>query len=291
MYLYGQKEFFTNSFVSYDNETQFNLRSYQGYQTQLDSLLKKDSIFIKRKSFVGISNGIRYYTTLPNQPTFFFNEAKISIKSNPLEGFNIQFNPSILISKNFSLFSYEFNTNYRYKKWYLEISSERDLVGARALEVNLISNYHGISVDYTPFKNLTIVGGYQYNSITDNNKRDFYFSRIIYTLPNEKIYFDFRTRDMRNGTWSEYYFSPEKIAQRQLGLGYNNLVLSGKGVFKGYLGVGIQEIDQQSMYLLVMDLKFKMNINKKIQSETTLGFRNFNKYIYSFGEVKLRYNF
>jgi hypothetical protein len=288
---FGQREIFTNTFLSLDNENQFNLRGYQGYYTELDSLLKKDSVFLNHKSFIGIANGVRYYTTNPGEPTYFFNEGKVFIKSNPYKKFHFQFNPSILRSNNFSTFSYEFSSYYQHKKWYVEISSERDLVGARALQVNLISNYYGLSIDYSPVKNLTLVGGYQYNYITDNNKRNFYLTRIIYTLPNEKIYFDFRTKYMRGGTWSEYYFSPESISQQQIGFGFNQDFLNSKSSLKGYLGGGIQKIDNQSMYLLVFDLKLKTKIYKNLSGESTVGIRNFNTYIYGFVDLKLKYNF
>jgi hypothetical protein len=288
---FGQKEVFTNSFISLDNESQLNIRTYQGYRTDLDSLFKKDSVFIKRKTNVGISNGIRYYRTNPNEPTYFFNEAKIYIKTKPIERLTVIFNPSLLMSKEFSNFTYEFNTSYQYKKWYFEASSERDLVGARAIEMDLVSNYYGLSVDYSPTKQLTLVGGVQYNYITDYNNRWFYTSRIIYTLPNEKIYFDFKTRNMEGGEWSPYYFSPEDISQKQIGFGINQPLLNDKILFKTYIGGGLQTIDKESMYLLTADFKVTTQLLKRLNSETSLGFRNFNKYIYSFGNLKLSYSF
>jgi hypothetical protein len=288
---FAQKEVFTQSFISFDNENQLNIRTYQGVSTDLDSLFKKDSIFIKRKSIVGIANGLRYYKTNINEPSYFFNEAKIYIKTKPIERLVIIFNPSLLLSKNFSTFSYEFSTAYQYKKWYLEASSERDLVGARALEMNLVSNYYGLSLDYSPIKQLTLVGGLQYNYITDYNKRWFYLSRVVYTLKNEKVYFDFRTKNMMGGEWSPYYFSPEDISQKQIGFGLNETFLNEKFIFKSYIGGGIQTIDKESMYLLTADFKVSTQLLKKLKGEVSFGIRNFNKYIYSFGNLKLNYSF
>ena len=288
---FAQKEVFTQSFISFDNENQLNIRTYQGVSTDLDSLFKKDSIFIKRKSIVGIANGLRYYKTNINEPSYFFNEAKIYIKTKPIERLVIIFNPSLLLSKNFSTFSYEFSTAYQYKKWYLEASSERDLVGARALEMNLVSNYYGLSLDYSPIKQLTLVGGLQYNYITDYNKRWFYLSRVVYTLKNEKVYFDFRTKNMMGGEWSPYYFSPEDISQKQIGFGFNETFLNEKFIFKSYIGGGIQTIDKQSMYLLAGDFKVSTQLMKRLKGEIGFGIRNFNKYIYSFGNLKLNYSF
>ena len=288
---FGQREVFTNSFISVDNENQINVRSYQGYQTSLDSLFKKDSIFIKRKTIVGIANGLRFYQTDIGQPTYFFNEAKIFIKSNPFKKVNVLFNPSLLMSRDFTTFTYDFNTTYQHKKWYVELSSERDLVGARALEVNLVSNYYGFSVDYSPVKTLTMVGGYQYNIISDGNRRPFYLTRIVWTLSNEKVYFDFRTKDMRGGEWSPYYFSPESISQKQIGFGINQSYLNDRGLFKLYIGTGLQTIDDQTMYLLSFDLKLINQILPRLRNEATFGIRNFNKYLYSFGDLKLKYTF
>jgi len=288
---FAQKEVFTQSFISFDNENQLNIRTYQGVSTDLDSLFKKDSVFIKRKSIVGIANGLRYYKANINEPSYFFNEAKIYIKTKPIERLVIIFNPSLLLSKNFSTFSYEFSTAYQYKKWYLEASSERDLVGARALEMNLVSNYYGLSLDYSPIKQLTLVGGLQYNYITDYNKRWFYLSRVVYTLKNEKVYFDLRTKNMMGGEWSPYYFSPEDISQKQIGFGFNETFLNEKFIFKSYIGGGIQTIDKESMYLLAADFKLSTQLLKRLKGETIFGIRNFNKYIYSFGNLKLNYSF
>jgi len=288
---FGQKKFFTNTFLSLDNENQLIMKTHQGYITDLDSLFKKDSLFIKRKTYVGISNGLRYYRNNLIEPTYFFNEAKIYIKSQPIDKMFVIFNPSLLISKNLSTLSYEFSTSYIYKKFYIELSSERDLIGARALGIDLVSNYHGISLDYSPHKRLTFVGSIQYNHITDNNNRWFYISRVIYTLPSEKIYFDFRKRNMMGGEWSPYYFSPETISQNQMGVGFNQKILKDKAMIKGYLGGGIQKIDDENMYLFALDMKFIYKIKTKLDGETSLGVRNFNKYIYSFGNVKLNYTF
>jgi len=288
---FGQKEVFTNSFISLDNESQLNIRTYQGYRTDLDSLFKKDSVFIKRKTNVGIANGLRYYRTSLDEPTYFFNEAKIYIKTKPIERLTVIFNPSLLMSKEFSNFTYEFNTSYQYKKWYFEASSERDLVGARAIEMDLVSNYYGLSLDYSPIKRLTLVGGVQYNYISDDNRRWFYLSRVVYSLKNEKMFFDFRTKNMVGGIWSPYYFSPEDISQKQIGFGINQPLLNDKIMFKTYIGGGIQTIDKESMYLLTADFKVTTQLLKRLNSETSLGFRNFNKYIYSFGNIKLSYSF
>ncbi len=288
---FGQKEVFTNSFISLDNENQLNIRTYQGYRMDLDSLFKKDSVFIKRKTNVGIANGIRYYRTNLDEPTYLFNEAKIYIKTKPIERLTIIFNPSLLISKEFSTFTYEFNTSYQYKKWYFEASSERDLVGARAVQMDLISNYYGLSVDYSPIKRLTLVGGVQYNYISDNNTRWFYLGRIIYSLKNEKVFFDFRSKNMVGGIWSPFYFSPEDISQKQIGVGINQPLLNDKVLFKTYIGSGIQTIDKESMYLITADFKITAQLIKRLRSETSLGFRNFNKYIYGFGNLKLSYSF
>lgn len=289
--VFCQKDFVSNSFVSLDNENQFNIIVNQGVITSLDSIFKKDSIFIKRKTFVGLTPGFRYYQTNINEPTYFFNEVKFNLKTNPFNKFSTTFNPSLLISKKFTTFSYEFMSTYQYKKWYFEVSSERDLVGARALDVNLISNYYGLSVDYTIRKNLTLVSGYQYNYITDDNKRHFLVSRLIYSMNNQKVYFDLRTRDMRGGTWSQYYFSPETISQRQIGLGMNDSFMKEKIALGCYIGTGVQSIDNQNMYLLSFDFKIKTILLKKIKLESNLGFRNFNRYLYGFGNLKLKYTF
>ena len=95
---------------------------------------------------------------------------------------------------------------------------------------------------------------------------------------------------MIDGEWSPYYFSPETISQNQIGVGFNDNI-KNKVVIKGYLGSGIQKIDDQNMYLFVLDMKLAYKIHPKLDSEVSLGIRNFNKYIYSFGNAKLNYTF
>jgi hypothetical protein len=43
-----------------------------------------------------------------DEPTYFFNEAKIYIKTKPIKRLTVIFNPSLLMSKEFSTFTYEF---------------------------------------------------------------------------------------------------------------------------------------------------------------------------------------
>jgi hypothetical protein len=96
---------------------------------------------------------------------------------------------------------------------------------------------------------------------------------------------------MKGGEWSPYYFSPEDISQKQIGFGLNETFLNEKFLFKSYIGGGIQTIDKESMYLLTADFKVTTQLFKKLKSETSFGIRNFNKYIYSFGNMKLSYSF
>jgi hypothetical protein len=96
---------------------------------------------------------------------------------------------------------------------------------------------------------------------------------------------------MMGGEWSPYYFSPETISQNQMGVGFNQKILKDKAMIKGYLGGGIQKIDDENMYLFALDMKFIYKIKTKLDGETSLGVRNFNKYIYSFGNAKLNYTF
>jgi hypothetical protein len=96
---------------------------------------------------------------------------------------------------------------------------------------------------------------------------------------------------MTNGEWSPYYFSPETISQNQMGVGFNQRISKDKVMVKGYLGGGLQKINDESMYLFALDMKFIYKIHPKLDSEASLGVRNFNKYIYSFGNAKLNYTF
>lgn len=273
---------------SLDNERQFNFRTHKGYLTYLDSLFKKDSIFIKRKTQVGISTGLRYYKTDVGEIDYLYNESKIIINTKPYKNINFIFKPSLVFGNGLSDFFYESQLTYQKSKFYVELSAEKDLVGARSVTQNLTTKNFGISVDYSILKNLVIIGGGQYNLISNNN-RWFYQSKLIYTLPQYNLYFDLRTRNMVGGEWSPLFFSPEAISQKQIGVGYSKTYLDENGVIKLYLGGGLQTIDDVSQYLFSVDVKSINRLSKKFKLETQIGVRNFNQYIYSFGEFNLRY--
>jgi len=288
---FSQREILSRSFVSVDNESQINIISHQGIMVNLDSLFKRDSTFIERKTSIGVSNGLRYYRTDIGEINYYFNESKAYFKTKPFKNFTTTFNPSFITSKRFSTFAYEFSSSFKIKKLYFEASSERDLIGARAVDINLTSSNYALSVDYSLFKRITIVGGYQYNHISDNNRRSFISARLIYNLPNEKMYFDLRSRDMKGGSFSLFYFSPERISQRQVGFGLNNSFFKDRLSIKGYVGTGFQIIDTENMYLLAFDLKFKAKLIRRVIAEGNFGVRNFNRYIYGFGSFNLSYIF
>jgi hypothetical protein len=285
---FGQKEMITLNQFSLDNERQFNFRSYKGYLTQLDSLFKKDSIFIKRKTIVGISTGLRYYKTDIDKIDYLYNESKIIINTKPIKNTNFIFKPSLVFGNGFSDFFYESQLTYQKNKFYVELSAEKDLVGARSVTQNLTTRNYGVSVDYSILKNLVIIGGGQYNLIS-NNSRWFYQSKLIYTLPKTNLYFDLRTRNMIGGEWSPLFFSPEAISQKQVGVGYSQSYSNENGVIKLYLGGGLQTIDDVSQYLFSVDVKSINRLSRKFKLESQIGVRNFNQYIFSFGEFNLRY--
>ena len=80
---FGQRQFFTNSFATLDNESEFSLRIYQGYSQSLDS------IFRKRKTFVGIASGIRYYDAKNTNNNF--REAKFLFNSKLTKKLQLNF--------------------------------------------------------------------------------------------------------------------------------------------------------------------------------------------------------
>jgi len=278
----GQREAFFNTFSTLDNETQFSVRNYTGYRQSIDSICRK------RKTFVGITSGLRYYDAYNSSTNF--SELKFLINSKINKNVEVLFNQSVVYNKKWSPYVYEFLTTYKHKHFYLEAFSERDLLGVSYTnEKKVLSNFHGLSLDYNLPKRITIVNSINYNKITDGNDRWFYLNRIIYTTPNEKFIFDVRTRLMWGGERSEYYFSPNKIKQFSFGFGWREFVLN-KIYVSSYLGLGRQIIDDQTQGLIIADLKLKRKLTNKVNMDLFLGVRNFNSYIYGFGQAKLSIN-
>jgi hypothetical protein len=218
-----------------------------------------------------------------------FNEIRTEFTTKFFKGTKIYFSPALLISGDWSPFIYEFNTFIPLKKFNVEINSERDLVGPRAIKKSIISQYNGVSLDYSPINKLTFVGSFQRNNISDGNIRYFYITRVIYSPT--WYYFDLRMRNMRGGEWSEYYFSPESINQYNIGAGLTKQMFSGKTKLKSYLGLGLQKVDNQSMTLVLFDLNLSTKFSKNIDGESNIVFRNINKYFFTFGSFKLKYKF
>jgi len=281
---FGQRQFFTNSFSTLDNESEFSLRVYKGYSQSLDS------IFRKRKTFVGIAGGIRYYDAKNTSNNF--REAKFLFNSKLTKKLQLAGSSSILFNQDWNPFVYDLMLNYQWKKFYLEAFSERELLGVAATnDQKITSNFHGISVDYNPYKRFTLVTSISFNKISDGNYRWFQIYRAIYTLPNEKIYIDYKSRLMRGGEYSEFYFSPENITQNNVGLGLNTFIFKNKSYLKIYLGGGRQTIDDVNQNLFIFDLRLISKLGKNTNTETFFGIRNFNNYTYGFGSFKLIHKF
>lgn len=286
---YGQREAFSSNQISLDNESQFFFRNQTGIITPLKSLLKNDSLFLKKKTLIGISTGFRYYKTDIEQLDYIYNESRVYIKSKPIDGLNVSSKFSLVNGNGDINFLYDNQLTYKRGKFYGEISLEKDFVGARSITQNLITENWGLSIDYTPIKNLVIIGGGQYNVVGNDIDRWFYHSKVIYSLPDYNLFFDIRTRNMFGGEWSPLFFSPESISQRQLGIGYNYIYWRESGVIKVYGGGGYQTIDGQTQYLFGVDIKTINQFSLKWRLESQFGIRNFNDYIWSFGEINLRY--
>jgi hypothetical protein len=281
---FGQKQIFTQSFITLDNESQFSLRSYQGYSQSLDSIFKK------RKTFVGVANGFRYYDAKNTNNNL--NESKFLFSSKLTKKLQLNSSASILFNQDWKPFVYDLMLNYQWKRFYLEGFSERELLGVAATnDQKLISNFYGLSVDYNPMHRLTLVTSFSYNKISDGNDRWFQVYRAIYTFPNEKIYVDYKTRLMRGGEYSEFYFSPNSITQNNVGVGVNTLVFRNRSYLKLYFGGGRQTIDNINQNLFIFDIRVSNQLTKQINSEAFFGVRNFNNYIYGFGTFKLLYKF
>lgn len=283
--LFGQNDLQIKSKINLDNENQIIFKSYQGYSHTFDSLKIKDSTENLFNVNTGLFNSFVLYqdTSISKK----FNEVRTSLEVHFDKGTKVYFSPAILISNNWSPFIYDFNTFIPFKKFNLEINSERDLVGPRAIKKSIVSQYNGISLDYSPIKKLTIVGSIQKNNITDGNIRYFYISRVIYSP--SWYFIDARTRNMRGGKWSEFYFSPETIDQWNIGTGFTKRFFSDRTRIKSYFGVGYQRVDKQSMSLIIIDLNLSNKFSKKIEGETSIGLRNIGKYFFTFGEFRLKY--
>jgi hypothetical protein len=154
----GQREAFFNTFSTLDNETQFSVRNYTGYRQSIDSICRK------RKTFVGIASGLRYYDAYNSSTNF--SELKFLINSKINKNIEVLFNQSVVYNKKWSPYVYEFLTTYKHKHFYLEAFSERDLLGiSYTNEKRVLSNFHGLSLDYNLPKRITIVNSINYNKI------------------------------------------------------------------------------------------------------------------------------
>jgi hypothetical protein len=284
---FAQNDLQTQSKITLDNEKQIIFKSSQGYSHTFDSLSLDDSSRHMFNINAGLFNSFALYqdTSISKK----FNEIRTEFSAKFFKGTKIYFSPAVLISSDWSPLVYEFNTFIPFKKFNIEINSERDLVGPRAIKKTIISQYNGISLDYSPTSKLTLVGSVQRNNITDGNLRYFYITRVIYS--HNWYYLDLRMRNMRGGEWSEYYFSPESINQYNVGAGLTRRLFSGNTKVKSYLGLGLQKVDNQSMTLLIFDLNLSSKLSKKIDGEANIGFRNINQYLFTFGTFKLKYKF
>lgn len=77
----------------------------------------------------------------------------------------------------------------------------------------------GGSLDWEPVKHFAITGGYWHRRSSDNNDRDLYTGRAVYSF-TDNLHAQYRYRGIRNRENLPEYFSPKRFDQHALLAGY-----------------------------------------------------------------------
>ncbi len=277
----GQDKIVSNTYSSFDNDSQMVIREYVGYE--------------KKIVFNGngeLDNSLNI-TPLIGRRLYFQSELEskftdYNIKSDYKYGrMNVGGSLSLLYSNNWSPILFDGFVRYNNDVYSIELFCERDFIGSvRTNEMKYLYTSLGISLDYRLIKNLTIVNSLSRNKMSDGNIRWNISSKAIYSLDDDS-YFDLRVRRV-DGRWSQYYFSKNRIEQYNIGYGLNHSFVNGL-IVKIYFSSGFQKVDNNIVSMLNTDLRLKKNFVNKLNIELILGSIKFDSYLYNTCNIKIAY--
>jgi hypothetical protein len=91
----------------------------------------------------------------------------------------------------------------------------------KAYDASIDYWFAGGSLDWQLVKNFTITGGYWYRWSSDNNNRDLYVGRAVFSF-TDNFHAQYRYRGIRNRERVPEYYSPQFFDQHALLVGYAN---------------------------------------------------------------------
>lgn len=282
----AQEKVVSYIFISNYNSRQSSIKQYIGYETILIHPKKNSDMTLDIKTLIGE----RYYFYDDIYDNYIDTRTSINYKYN--KNWSTNLNLSILSSNEWSPILFDGIIRYNNKKISIELYKERESVGTPITNnLKYISSFTGISIDYLLTKQFTISNGITHNSISDGNSRWYQNSRFIYTLNNDKSYFDIKLRHMYGSDWSRYYFSPNYINQYIIGYGLYKSFYYDKLNTKVYIGIGLQEIDKDYIKMFNFDIKESFKLKSKLNGDIIINIRSLDKYIYNTLTINIYYVF
>lgn len=284
----GQERIGSYTYITADNAYQYSVRQYAAY-TKSFTIHPKDTTKPDRQLDITQMLGGRcyFYNGVENH----YSDIRTNISYRHNRKWCANFSVSSLHSKDWSPVFFEGFVRYNKKRLSLEMFQERESVGTPITnELRYVSYSSGISADYRISRRLTAVGSITRNSISDGNRRWYQTSRIICEI-GEGAYIDLKARRMFGSEWSPYYFSPSYINQYNIGYGFYKPFHDGKLNTKLYVGLGIQEIENNYMSMFNVDIKESTSFDSSWNADLIFSTRNFNEYIYSTLTLKVHYTF
>ena len=283
----SQDRLVSYTYLTADNAYQTSLKQYVGYDKSITihpSDTNKSDKILHIIPLVGFRD--YYYNNKSNQYSDFRVNTSFKYDRNLCFGLNA----SLIHTNNWTPLLYDGFIRWSRKRISTELFREHELVGTPTTnDLRYTSTFTGLSVDYRLNRYLTVVNGISYNRISDGNDRWYYIGRIICSI-GDRSYFDFKTRQMWGGEWSPYYFSPQAMAQYNIGYGFYKPIMNEKLMMKFYFGSGVQVIDKDRMAMFNLDVKITTNFKSRWNAELQLGSRNFNTYVYNMATLKITYN-
>jgi len=184
-------------------------------------------------------------------------------------------------------------------KAYIELFYDRDLVDTiRAVEARDYVDTAGISADYEVVKQLTVVGAYFHQFFRDENDRDGYVGKLVYSFGESGFSTAASYKYVSNEFKSPFYFSPKNVTDLLVTGQYRRPVWGEKYVFRARGGLGYQWVDnfgsRSGKFLTLAEAGLKGWFSDDYGVDALIGFSNnagYGNYSRFYSQLVLTYAF
>lgn len=249
---------------------------------------------LKNNRRIEFHQGVRRMSDRNGTMSFDVSTGVVATKiTSTIDGFSTW---SRLNSRAWSPFVYSSGLVYQPgTRLYVEANTEKNIIDSIVGIANQLTiTTNSVSVDYKVTDELTFVVAGLNQIVNDGNRRLGSVGKIIYTPDNNSGYnIQLKIKTITSDFNPIEYFSPDKLQQKLIIVGYGRAILNDNWVIKGHIGGGEQAINgiKEFAYTYKVSMRGRSTDNvTSIASYECNDDKGDYGYSYCFGQLSATYS-